>query len=75
MVYVDGILIFKKGEVEIKEGLHTFYPFEVICKANFIAEYCDSNIQILKNRWSLADCNWKAIGDAIKLNESLKNKR
>ena len=74
MVYIDGILVFRKGEVEMKGGLPTFYPFEVICKANFIAEYDESNIRILKNRYTVSSCNWSAIGDAIKTNESLKKR-
>lgn len=76
MVYINGILVFRKGEVEeTRDSLLQTLPFEVVCKANFIAEYDDFNIHILKNRWTIPDCDWSLIGDAIKTNESLKSKK
>lgn len=76
MLYMDGIMVFRKGEVEeSRDSLLMTLPFEVVCKANFVAEYDESTIRILKNRWTIPDCNWQLIGEVIKMNESIVNKR
>ena len=77
MVYVDGVLVFRKGEFYLDPVRQfDFCGFRIAATSNAIVEYDDDSIRFLKNRYAIEDSKWTEISKAISLNESVrKNKR
>jgi len=76
MVYIDGILVFRKGEFELdNRGLIGLFGFRLVATSNAVIEYTDDSIKFLKNRNVIEDSDWTRVKQAMLLNESVRNKK
>lgn len=76
MVYVNSVLVFRKGEFNIEPTDRVFdlCGFRIAAMSNAIVEYDDHSVRFLKNRYAIEDTKWDEISKAISLNESIRKK-
>lgn len=77
MIYVDGTLVFRKGEIDVGPLDHIIgvFGFAIAATANAIVEYNDDSMKFIKNRYAIEDTEWSNISKAISLNECAYKKK